>query len=348
MNYYLPTVSAIFLSAALSSAVPIEINGVAATVNSKVITKKEVSFHMAPAKSLLQAKYPRRGPQYTKELREAQDDVLEKLIENKIVLSELEDRGAALPDHVIQSEVRRIITEVFNGSETEFRNSLKDSGMTMRSFKESQKEKILIQAFRAQQFNDVAPATPEEISKHYSERRLKLRDRSKDKITYKKIFLFAKTPERLKQEAMNSERKEPPTIPQLMEAQKRLDEQLALAEKLAADLKNGADFDALAAEHSDGAFAQEGGLWEDQPRIDLAPGFAEIIFDAPTDQIIGPLKDSAGFTIVKVLSKNYGPAPSLSEVRDRMQQEVKIEKRAARYNKWIDTLKRKAMIDRKI
>ena len=182
MNYYLPTVSALLLSAALSSATPVEITRIAATVNGTMITTKEVAFHMAPSASLLQAKYPRRGPQYTKEIKEAQDNVLDKLIENKIVLYELEDRGAALPDHVIDAEVRRIITEVFNGNEAEFRKSLKDSGMTMRSFKESQKEKILIQAFRAQQFNDVAPATPEEIAKHFAARRLKLRDRSKDKI----------------------------------------------------------------------------------------------------------------------------------------------------------------------
>ena len=327
MNHHLPTVSALLLSAALSASAPIEINAFAATVNGKVITKKEVAFHMAPAVSMIQAKYPRRGPQYAKELKEAQDGVLDKLIENKLVLSELENRKASLPDHVVDSEVRRIVTEVFNGSEAEFRKSLRDSGMTMRSFKESQKEKILIQAFRAQQFSDVAPATPEEISKHYAERRLKLRDRSKDKITYKKIFILAEDP------------KKPGFTPE---------NNLSFAEELVSQLKNGGDFDALAKEHSAGAFADSGGLWENQPRIDLAPGFAEIIFEAPIGQIVGPLKARAGFTIVKVLSKSYGPSPPLAEVRDRMQQEVKIEKRAARYNKWIENIKRNAMIKRKI
>lgn len=327
MKYYLPPVSALLLSAALSSAAPIEINGVAATVNSKVITKKEVNMYMAPAVDMLQAKYPRRGPAYTKELKKVQEGILDKLIESKIVLSELENRGAALPDHVIDAEVRRIVTENFNGNEAEFRKNLENNGMTMRSFKESQKEQILIQAFRAQQFNDVAPATPEEVSAHYAERRHKLRDRTKDRITYKKVFVLANDPAK------------PGFTPE---------NNLSFAEDLVKQLKNGADFDTIARKNSAGAFAEQGGLWEDQSRLDLAPSFAEIVFDAPNNEIIGPIKDPAGFIIVKVLDKTFGPSPSFSEVQDRMRQEVKIEKRSARYKKWIENLKRKAMIKRKI
>ena len=78
------------------------------------------------------------------------------------------------------------------------------------------------------------------------------------------------------------------------------------------------------------------------------PAFAEVIFDAAEDTIVGPLKDPAGFMIVKVTKKNFGPIPPLSEVRDRMRQEVEIEKRSARYKKWIETLKRNSMIDRRI
>ena len=104
----------------------------------------------------------------------------------------------------------------------------------------------------------------------------------------------------------------------------------------------------LAREHSAGAFADNGGLWEDEPRIDLSPAFAEVIFEADTNTIIGPLKDPAGFTIVRVIKKSYGPSPSLAKVRDRMRQEVKIEKRSARYKKWISMIKRNSMIKRRI
>lgn len=327
MNHSLSPVSALLLSAATSLAAPFEINGVAATVNSRVITKQELRSLMAPSVNMLQAKYPRRGPQYTKELKKVQDDVLEGLIENKLVLSELENRGVSLPDHIIDTEIRRIVTQNFDGNEADFREYLEGIGTTMRSFKESQKEQMLVHLFRSEQGRDIAPATPEEVAAHYAKRRHDLRDRSKDRITYKKIFVPAIDPAK------------PGFTPE---------NNLSFAEDLVQQLEDGADFDALAKQYSAGAFADQGGVWEDQSRRDLAPGFAEIIFDAPLNQVVGPLKDPAGFTIVKVLSRAFGPSPPFSEVKDRMRQEVKIEKRSSRYKKWVEDLKRKAMIKRKI
>lgn len=317
------------LGLALSSAqaAPVELNKIAAKVNGKVVTSKEIDFHMAPVMGLLHAKYPRRGAEYDKEIREARAGILDRLIDNKIVLSELERKGAAIPEHVIDGEVKRIIGELFNGSEKEFRKSLAESGMNMQGFRESQKEKILIQAFRASQFNDVPPATAAEISAHYKKRRGDLRDRSKDKVTYRKIFIRAVNPDR------------PGSTPE---------SQLLLAEDITKELKDGADFAELAKEHSNGAFADSGGLWEDEERINLSPAFAEVIFESKTDSIIGPLKDPAGFIIITVIEKKLGPAPSKTKVEDRMRQEVEIEKRSARFKKWMDATKRNAMIERRM
>lgn len=323
---YLPAV--LFFSAVLPLSAAIELNGIAAKVNGKVVTKKEVAFHLSPTISQLRTKYPRLGEQFVKAAKDAQDEVLEQLIESKLVLSRLEELDAKLPDVVIDEEINRIIREVFNGSEAAFRENLQRSGMTRRAFRESQREKILVQAFRQQQFKEVAPATEAEIRAHFDERRQDLRDRSKDAITYRKIFIPA------------TDRDNPAATP---------DEQLTLAEKLASDLMNGADFAQTAMAHSAGAFAEDGGLWEDQPRPDLEVGFGDIVFDTPEGEIVGPLKDPKGFTIVKVLKKNYGPAPAFDKkMKERMRSEVEIEKRSARYEDWIELLKRSAMIERKL
>ncbi len=100
---------------------PIEITGVAATVNGKVVTKKEVRSLLAPTVNLLKTKYPRGGEAAEMEFNKAQDKIVEQLIENKIILSELEERGASIPDFVIDQEINRIVNEFFNGKEAEFR-----------------------------------------------------------------------------------------------------------------------------------------------------------------------------------------------------------------------------------
>lgn len=304
-----------------------EVNGIAAKVNGKVITKKELAFHMGPTVRMLQAKHARPNAAFRKEFQEAQDGALEELVEEKLVLSQVERNKAEVPEHVLDREVDRIIREVYDGNEKAFRAEFKKTGMTMRSFRESQREKILVQAFRSQQFKDIAPPTPQEVREHYNKRRGELRDRSQDTIKFQKIFVRAEDPTR------------PGSTPE---------QQLQFAESLARQLRDGADFAEVARAHSADAFADQGGIWPETSRLDLSTEFAQLLFDAPLNVITGPLKDPYGFTIVRVLEKDYGPAPSFGEVNERMYREVEIEKRADRYKTWVKLLKRNAMIERRM
>ncbi|MDP0492622.1 MAG: SurA N-terminal domain-containing protein [Verrucomicrobiota bacterium JB023] len=320
----------LFLALALPlSAREFEITSIAAKVNGHAITKKEVDTQLAPMRELLKTRFPRQGAIYQRRLKEARDQILEQLINNEIVLSEIEGR-ASIPDYAIDEEIRRIVRENYNGKEAEFRNFLKETNQTMRSFRESQKEKILVQAYRSQQFGDIPPPTEAEIRAHYNQRKNDMRNRREDKVDFQKIFLIA------------NDRLDPNINPE---------SQLALAERLVLELKGGADFADLAKKYSADAYASEGGLQKDVPRLDLNLAFGEVIFEnSEVGEIVGPLKDPAGFTIVKVLKKDLGPAPPLSdkEVKERMKKEVQIEKRTERYDKWINGLKKNAMIERRI
>ena len=311
----------------VSHAAPIEITGVAATVNGKVVTKKEVRSLLAPTIELLRTKYPRGGEAFEIDFEKAREAVLDQLIENKIILSELEDQDARIPDTVVEGEVKRIVNEFFNGSEAEFRESLKESGTTMRSFRKAQKEKILVQAFKSEQFGrELAPPTPEEITAQYNKRKTEYRDRTKDKISFSKIFIPSQTGDLL-------------STPE---------KQLALAEDLATQLRAGANFSATAKKHSADAYAEDGGVWPETNRVDLEPSFAELLFQSSTGEINGPYKDPRGFTIVKVNKKIYGPSPPKSKIKDRLAKEIEAEKYEKQFKRWMDTLKKKAMIDRRM
>jgi hypothetical protein len=96
------------------------------------------------------------------------------------------------------------------------------------------------------------------------------------------------------------------------------------------------------------AFADKGGLQENVPRIDLSPEFASIIFEAPAGKIIGPLLDPQGFTIAKVIKINYGPSPPLDKVRDMIEERVRKKKTSAQYDRWIESRRKRAMIDIRI
>jgi peptidyl-prolyl cis-trans isomerase SurA len=314
-------------SAAPTPTGPIEVNAIAAKVNGRVITKNQVSFMLAPVFAQLSAQYPRRGPQFENEFNQAKANVIQELIDRQIILDEFKQLGATIKPHIIDEEIKRQMRELYNGDEMKFREELKRSRLTMEGYREMTREKMVVQAMRAQQFSDAPPPLPDEVRSEYNQIKNTLRDVTKDVITFRKIFIPAGDP-------FN-----PAATPE---------SQLSLAEDLVTQLKAGADFAKLAETFSKDAFANMGGLQEDVPRTDLAPEFAAIIFDKPVGKVIDPILDPQGFTIVMPVKITYGPAPPLVEVREMVEERVRRKKTSAQYERWIESRRKRAMIDIKM
>jgi len=309
------------------SSGPVEVNAIAAKVNGRVITKNQVSFMLAPIFAQLSAQYPRRGAQFETEFNEAKTNVIQELIDRQIILDEFKQLGANIRPHIIDEEVKRQVRELYNGDEAKFREELKRSRLTMEGYREMTREKMVVQAMRAQQFSDAPPPLPGEVKKEYNEIKNSLRDVTQDVITFEKIFIPASDPSN------------PLATPET---------QLALAEDIASQLAEGADFAELAKTHSKDAFADQGGLQEDVPRVDLSPEFAAIVFETPVGKIAGPLLDPMGFTIAKPIKITFGPAPPLEKVREMVEERVRRKKTSAQYERWIESRRKRAMIEIKI
>ena len=309
----------------------VEVNRIAATVNGSPITAKEVGIMLGPEVARLMAEFPRRGPEFERQIKEATDRVLQELIDRELIMSEFRKRevkGARLPQHAVDQEIKRQVTTLYNGSYDKLREELAKARMSMASYEELTREKMIVQAMRQEKFKDAPPPLPGEIQSEYEQVKDTLRDTNKDILDYRKIFIPRIDPAN------------PLATPET---------QLALAEQIAKEIRDGADFAELAKKNSADAFAAEGGLQKDVPRTDLSPEFAAILFEAEVGEVLGPLEDPAGFTIAKVERLQKGPAPGLTaEVRELMDQRVRARKTAERYEEWIKELRRRAVIDIKI
>ncbi len=303
---------------------PMEVNGIAAKINGRVVTKNQVSFMLAPVYAQLSAQFPRRGAQFEAKFKESKANIIQELIDRQIVLDEFKQLGASIKPNIIDEEVKRQIRELFNGDEVKFREELKRSRLTMEGYREMTREKMIVQAMRAQQFSDAPPPLPHEIEKEYDEVKGTLRDVTQDVISFQKIFIPAADPQN------------PAATPE---------SQLSLAESLAKQLAEGADFEALAKANSKDAFADGGGLQEGVPRTDLSPEYAAIMFDAPVGKLIGPLMDAQGFTLVKATKVQLGPPPPLVKVREMIEERVRRKKTSSQYERWIESKRKRAMIE---
>lgn len=301
----------------------IEVNGIAAKVNGSIVTKNEVAFMLSPIYAQLATQFPRRGPEFEKQFNEAREKILQELIDRRIILDEFKQLGASIRPYLIDEEIKRQVRELYNSDEAKFREELKKSRMTMDGYREMTREKMVVQAMRAQQFSDAPPPLPNEIQNEYDEVKSTLRDVTTDKISFRKIFIPSSDPEN------------PVATPET---------QLALAEDISRQAKEGKSFEELAKTYSKDAFANQGGLQENLPRTDLSPEFAAILFDAPENQAIGPLLDPRGFTIAFVTVKSPGPSPALATVRPMIEERVRRKKTSAQYDRWIESRRKRAMI----
>ena len=304
---------------------PVEVNGIAAKVNGKVITKNQVSFLLGPIFAQLATQFPRRGPQFDMKFKEAKTNVIQELIDRQIILDAFKQLGAFIKPNLIDEEIKRQMQVLYNGDEAKFREELKRSRLTMEGYREMTREKMVVQAMRAQQFADAPPPLPNEIQNEYNEVKASIRDVTKDVISFQKIFIPAADPQN------------PVATPEM---------QLALAEDVARQIADGKNFAELAKLYSKDAYAETGGTQENVPRSDLSPEFASILFDAPVGKIVGPLLDPQGFTILKPLKIQFGPSPPLdSEVRKMVEDRVSKKKTSEQYERWIEGKRKRAMID---
>lgn len=302
------------------------VNRIAATVNGRPITSSEVRARLAPYFRELMMLYPRQGPRFNSELVAAKKSVLNDLIERELVLSDFETKGFVIKEDQVEDEINRRILMQFKGDRSQFLNSLRQSGMNYTEYRDSVKKEITVSAMRGMRYERGIPPTPDEIEAEYKATSAEYRDIMKDKISYSKIFIPAMDPE------------DPLVTP---------DDQYKLATKLRSDIEKGRiSFSAAARKYSRDAHAEDGGVWPAMRRDDLAVEFANVVFAAEPGQLVGPLLDPAGFTIVKIRSKKLAAAPELAspEVKQKVDDAVRRKKSERRYRQWVDRLRDKAVI----
>ena len=295
------------------------VNKIAAKVNGDVITLNELMIKVAPSQSVLMSRYPRRGATFQRQLEELKAGILDELIDRAIIFTEFKDRVRSFPDYQIEDEVKRVIQNVYNGDEQLFKKYLKATNLTRDQFKEQQRKELLVQIVRAQQFGDVAVPKEDELREEYGRWSITNRDRAKDLGTYRRIYL-------------HKSRGGGPFS------------QLKLAEDIVKKLKNGEDFNDLAKRYSNGSHAEQGGVWKDIPRTDLAMEFGTLLFETSGSEIMGPLEDQIGFNIVQVMERQLGPAKAFTEVREEIQRRVISNKKKSNYQKWMKKMRARAVI----
>jgi len=318
MKNFLPRFIFIFLSTTLfgQTNLPpqnrsIEIDGYAAKVNERVITRGEVMEALAP---LLPELYrAHQGAALEEELEKAFVKARDELVERALILEAYSAQGGQIPDQYVNDEIKRIISERFKGDEATFEQGLAAQKKTRAEFRDTIREKIVVGYMMGEEVYRRARVTPEQVRGAYESD--KERYLIPEKVQYSVIVLNkGATPE---------------------DQVVKLDE----AKSIRTRLVEGADFNETAKAVSEGSRAAEGGAFAWMQPKDVRPELQETLQTLPAGEISEIIATDTELYLLKVEARRQAGYKSFDEVRQSIKADLNAKEQDRLKARWISRLK---------
>jgi len=298
------------------------IDGVAAIVNKDVITISQVRELIGTRERSLRDVYS--GPDLANKVKEMRLAALKDLIDRQLVIQEfkkMQEKGANIPDYVVDDRVQQIIREEFGGDRSAFVRTLQAQGYTVTRFKEIEKEKIVVQAMRQSKVNDDFVISPTQIQNFYN----------KNKGSYA-------IPEQIKLRMIILREGVAGDVP-------GTENKAQTAEEIRQKLVGGAEFDRMAEMYSeDESTRDSGGDWGWIERGTLNEELSKVAFNLRPGEVGPVVKIGDSYYIMLVEAKKNAAVKPMGEVRDEIERNLIQQERMKVQQRWLDTLRAKAYI----
>jgi parvulin-like peptidyl-prolyl isomerase len=283
-----------------------------AVVNDELITEQDLQLVMAPVIAQYRTTYT--GMEFEGKMKEARSQFLDRVIEDKLILSEAKRKLVVVKD----PEVDEMMADVRNKfpNREAFLKSVEGQGYTEKKLWERFRDQAMTQKLVSYEVRSKVSVSPGEVNEYYK--------------THSDDFAQG---DRIKLQHI------------LIRVGARSDEEASTFAKLLFDqIKNGASFSEVAMAHSEGAEAKEGG---DMGWVDRGQLMGEIddkIFALNEGEITAPVSTALGYHIFKVVERQRSSVKPLSEVRVQIQDILFKDKLKERLETWIQNLKKNAYI----
>ena len=291
---------------------------IVALVNSELITLSELEEIGKPI--LDQVRKTASPAEREERLKKARREVLDHLIESKLLEEEMKKSKIEVPDRDVDAAIQDVM-KTSNLTEDGLKKALAREGMTLTAYRQKVREELGKMRLVAREIKSKIVIEEEELRKRYEENLEKYSVPLEVKIQQ----VFFPLPENSSKDQVATVKKEALTI---LERARR-----------------GDDFTQLAKAYSRGPAAEEGGILGYFRRQELAHALEEAAFKLKPGEISELVRSPAGFHILKVLDRKGGELRSFAEVQDRIREDAMQEESEKRYNAWMKGLKSQAYIE---
>ncbi len=301
----------ILAAAALAAVLVLSATGcsqqdAAAKVNDEVITNEELQKQV----DQLKKQYPQmfEGADAEGRLLDFKQRILDNLINQKLLEQAAKEKGIEVDDAAITAQIEQL--KAGFKDDAQFKSALQSAGMTEESLKAQVKEQLLTQKIVESLAKNSTP-TAAQIKAYYD--------------TNKSQF-FQKEAKRASHILFKPEDK-------------------AKAAAVLKQVQEGGDFAALAKANSvDTATATKGGDlgWPTTPYV---AEFETALAKLDKGEVSALVETPYGWHIIKVTDERKSSQQKLEDVKDQISQILTQQVRADAYQKYLDTLRKKAKIE---
>ncbi len=290
------------------------IDKIVAVVNDEVITQREVAAYLMPYLEQYKKEYTGRGLE--RKMLEAEDEVIDELIEDKLVLSEAKRQGISVEDKDIEAKLETIKNSF--ETEEEFRGKLAEQNISLSELRDRIRNDLMKQQLIRKTVGVKIMITPIEAREYYEAH---MGDYTKPaKVRAMSILVKKDKRGRTEEEARF-----------LMENIKKL-------------LEEGQDFAELAKEYSEGPHADEGGALGLVEKGQMMKEIDDAIFALAEGETSGIVESPLGYHIFKAVEILPAETADFQSVKDEIDDLIYRDRIGNSLKEWLKELRRNAYI----
>ncbi len=277
-------------------------DGIAAIVNTEVVTLSELETELRDETIRLKARYA--GEELEQRLTHKEYDVLNRIIERKLQLQAAKAKGISVSEEELDKAIEQLRQTQPTVAESTPRSRLREELILRRMLDFEIRRRVVV--------------SPEEVRSYYT--------KSQGEFT-------TPTQYHLRQ-----------ILLQPREGESKAD-LLVRAKTLVEQLKNGADFSALAEQHSKGTESILGGDLGFMRKDELLGPLAQALDGMKVGDVSGPVETELGIHILTLEEATPGKPLPFEEVKDAIKNNLFQRKTRDAHKEWLSSLKDKAYIE---
>ena len=290
------------------------LDGIAAVVNSEVITFSQVRELVAPKERAAREQF--KGQELVEKVKEVRLAAINDLIDRQLILQEFKKNKFQLPEYVIDERINAVVRDEFGGDRSAFTRTLAAQGYTLEKFKQQQRDIVIVQEMRRSALKGMSITAPEaKIAEDY---RAHLEDYTGEEQIKLRMIVIKKS-------GSGDGRR------------KMIDE---IREKIV----GGAEFQDLARMYSDDTTQESGGDWGWINRRTLNESLTKLAFSLKPGQVSEVVELGGNYYLLFVEAKKPPTTKPLKEVRDEIEKRLLQHERQKAQQEWLLKLRKKAFV----